>query len=112
VEAESVASISEDQGAVRWKLHHFSNKEIFCLFGTPGPRLKFYTTVPTSPKSRLVSVAAEQRFFTGEISPEGEFFLPLAYFWRNLDPKKNSCRQKFIHLTFFIHFQGFHRTAG
>jgi hypothetical protein len=27
-------------------------------------------------------------FFTGEISPEGEFFLPLAYFWRNLDPKK------------------------
>jgi hypothetical protein len=26
--------------------------------------------------------------FTGEISPEGEFFLPLAYFWRNLDPKK------------------------
>jgi hypothetical protein len=27
-------------------------------------------------------------FFTGEISAEGEFFLPVVYFWRNLDPKK------------------------
>jgi hypothetical protein len=36
-------------------------------------------------------------FFTGEISPEGEFFLPLAYFWRNLDPKKTFLSPK-IHL--------------
>jgi hypothetical protein len=27
-------------------------------------------------------------FFTGEISPKGDFFLPLAYLWRNLNPKK------------------------
>jgi hypothetical protein len=27
-------------------------------------------------------------FFTGEILPEGKSFLPLAYFWQNLDPKK------------------------
>ena len=27
-------------------------------------------------------------FFTGEISPESEIFLPLTSFWRNLDPKK------------------------
>jgi hypothetical protein len=39
--------------------------------------------VDVSNVSMLTSV-----FFTGEISPEGEFFLPLPYFWRNLDPKK------------------------
>jgi hypothetical protein len=40
-------------------------------------------------------------FFTGEISLEGEFFIPVAYFWRNLDPKKHYCRQKFIQLNPF-----------
>jgi hypothetical protein len=40
-------------------------------------------------------------FFTREISLEGDFFYVWAYFWQNLDPKKHSCRQKFIHLNPF-----------
>jgi hypothetical protein len=72
-------------------------------------------------------------FFTGKISPEGDFFLPLAYFWRNLDSKKtflspkiHSCHQKYILVAknssvltirhpfepIFIHFQDFHPTSG
>jgi hypothetical protein len=52
-------------------------------------------------------------FFTGEILPEGEYFLPLAYFWQNLDPKKTFLLPK-IHPfePIFIHFQGFHPTSG
>jgi curved DNA-binding protein CbpA len=40
-------------------------------------------------------------FFTGEISLEGEFFLPLVYFGEIWTQKKHSCRQKFIHMNPF-----------
>jgi hypothetical protein len=62
---------------------------------------------------------ASQRSITGEISLEGDFFLPMVYFWQNFDPKKHYCRQKFKHFDLFhpfepifIHFQGFHPTSG
>jgi hypothetical protein len=32
---------------------------------------------------------ASQRSITGEISLEGDFFLPMVYFWQNFDPKKH-----------------------
>jgi hypothetical protein len=51
--------------------------------------------------------------------PEGEFFIPLAYFWQNLDQKNIRVAKKSSILTFshpfepiFIHFQGFHPTSG
>ena len=50
-------------------------------------------------------------FFTGEILREGEFFLPLAYFWQNLDPRKTLLSPK-IHpfWPFFIHLNPFSST--
>jgi hypothetical protein len=47
-------------------------------------------------------------FFTGEISPKGDFFLPLAYLWRNLNPKKTFLLPK-IHpfWPFVIHLNPF-----
>jgi hypothetical protein len=50
-------------------------------------------------------------FFTGKISLEGEFFLPLAYFWQNLDPEKTFLSPK-IHpfSPFFIHLNPFSST--
>jgi hypothetical protein len=50
-------------------------------------------------------------FFTSEISPEGNFFLPLVYFWRNLDPKKILLSPKiYLFWPFFIHLNPFSST--
>jgi hypothetical protein len=51
--------------------------------------VRIQANIISDPRSSYSSLTLlSSVFFTGEISPEGETFLPLAYFWRNLDPKK------------------------